>query len=126
MSQSHQNPVFLQSRLIRDNFVTALYSRTVKFIIEKVNTLLDLYPDSYDRGSVVTDSGVSVGTLNENNHTIHIIDIPGYVRSTQNSLNELIVNATNDILQCTDSDTVHELLKSVELATRNNEDWSDK
>ncbi|CAL2049976.1 unnamed protein product [Caenorhabditis brenneri] len=115
----------IDSRLMRDNLVTALYSRMVKFIIDKLNILLDLVPDPYDRGSVVTDSGISVGTINDNNHTIHIIDIPGYVRSTQNSLNELIVNATNDIVQCTDSDMVHELLKSVEVATRNSENWSD-
>uniref|UniRef100_A0A1I7SZG6 Myosin motor domain-containing protein n=1 Tax=Caenorhabditis tropicalis TaxID=1561998 RepID=A0A1I7SZG6_9PELO len=117
--------VLLQSRLMRDNLVTALYSRMVKFIIDKLNLLLDVVPDSYDSGSVLTDSGISVGTVNENNHTIHIIDIPGYVRSTQNSLNELIVNATNDIIQCTDSDMVHELLKSVEIATRNGENWTD-
>ncbi|KAF1747850.1 hypothetical protein GCK72_024316 [Caenorhabditis remanei] len=131
----------IDSRLMRDSLVTALYSRTVKYIIDKINLLLDIYPDSYDRGSVVTDSGISVGTINENNHIIHIIDIPGYVRSTQNSLSELIVNATNDIVQCTDSDMasqkfcskreklqsfqVHELLKTVEVATRTGEDWTE-
>ncbi|CAO4385355.1 unnamed protein product [Caenorhabditis nigoni] len=115
----------IDSRLMRDSLVTALYSRMVKYIIDKINLLLDIIPDSYDRTSVVTDSGISVGTINESNHTVHIIDIPGYVRSTQNSLNELIVNATNDIVQCTDSDMVHELLKNVELSTRSNDNWSD-
>lgn len=93
--------------MIRDNLVTALYARTVKYILDKINLLLDAGSDPYDRGSVVTDSGISVGTINESNHTVHIVDIPGYVRSTQNSLNELIVNAANDIVQCTDSDMVN-------------------
>ncbi|CCD67086.1 Myosin motor domain-containing protein [Caenorhabditis elegans] len=115
----------IDSRLIRDNLVTALYARTVKYILDKINLLLDAGSDPYDRGSVVTDSGISVGTINESNHTVHIVDIPGYVRSTQNSLNELIVNAANDIVQCTDSDMVHELLKSVEIATRNDEVWTE-
>ncbi|CAB3400121.1 unnamed protein product [Caenorhabditis bovis] len=96
----------LESRVVRDNFVIAIYSRMIHFLIERINIVLDNFSDSYDQTSVVTDSGISVGTSNEINHNVHVIDLPGYIRGPQNSLNELLVNSLNDIIQCTDSDAV--------------------
>ncbi|CAB3400118.1 unnamed protein product [Caenorhabditis bovis] len=108
----------LESRVVRDNFVIAIYSRMIHFLIERINIVLDNFSDSYDQTSVVTDSGISVGTSNEINHNVHVIDLPGYIRGPQNSLNELLVNSLNDIIQCTDSDAMHEFLRSVDSATK--------
>ncbi|CAD6185118.1 unnamed protein product [Caenorhabditis auriculariae] len=93
----------MDCQTIRDNFVSAIYARTVHYVQQEINNLLDSFPDN---GSLITDSGVSVGNSSTDSHTIHVVDVPGYVRSNNNSLAELLVNSVNDILQATNPDSV--------------------